>query len=627
MSIFFNELSLQIKVAQKTFQTESDLTNIIKLSLQISSNLMYQASFEQYSEIHSQYISFFAVLKEKLSDFKGKLNYQEIEDAFYFALSYEKIIPRLYISFIIACSFDIPDFLDLIIKILPSVAHPLRGYMLRYTVISFFPLNSEKLYDFAYSNFCEMLILLPQINVIHPSIFDAVLGLISMNISISLSRPNITFQNVIKFLNVTIKSENKVVKMSVIISVIQSISPQLFIENFSYFINLFKKFEVNHETIRTALYICMKTKDPKLSFDFASQTNFSDVCSEKVTKMAIEYKDFDVIKKCLHKWPKNNIYTLLYKELGISSFINNLSDSFHPTSSFTIQLLNDVNSEVPVEIVKKIIGFLDNSHSSEDEEAIIQMLYRNCYGYQDISYLFTPTNENKKSNLFLFKSNQLFQIVMMNLSQSKKNFNLILLYLNQASMANSTIDTKVRFFVICNVWPSDQSDEFLNQLKKFKEISQDDLCLIFSVFKRLDISDSVVDEFLGKCQIKNTLFSMLTYLVSVSKVNLIEKALIKLFEFDGEVLDIVERLKLYFGALNIVSALKTDVPIEKDIFLQVFEIINQSFQFFKKFSMFVLDSNNNIQEKWKSYLVNYSNSKVFSIYHDQIVLIIDLYFQ
>ena len=119
---------------------------------------------------------------------------------------------------------------------------------------------------------------------------------------------------------------------------------------------------------------------------------------------------------------------------------------------------------------------------------------------------------------------------------------------------------------------------------------------------------------------------MLTYLVSVSKVNLIEKALIKLFNFDGEILDIVERLKLYFGALNIVSALKTDAPLEKDIFLQVFEIINQSLQFFKKFSMFVLDSNNSVQERWKNYLINYSNSKVFSIYHDQIILIINSYF-
>lgn len=623
MSSLFNELSLQIKVAQQALQTESDLTNIVNLSLQISAVLMSQASFERYSEIHSQYISFFAILKDKLSEIKQKIEYQEIEDAFYLSLSYEKIIPRLYIAFIIACSFEVPEFLDIILKMLPAVTHPLRGYMLRYTIISFFPINSEKLYDFAYSNFCEMLILLPQINILHPSIFDAVLGLISMNISISLSCPNITFQNVINFLNIGMKNENKVVKMSIIISIVQSISPQLFIDNFSYFINMFKKFEVNPETVRTALYICMKTKDPKISFDFADKTNFSEVCSEKVTKMAVDYKNYDIIRKCMHKWPTKNIYTIVYKNLGISKFLEIVPDSFHPSSSFTIQLLKEVNSEVPLEIVKKIIDFIDDSHSVDDEEVIIQMIYRNYYGFQDISYLFTP---NQKKNLFLFKTNQLFQIVMMNLSQTKKNFDLILLYLNQASKPDSAIDTKVRFFIICNVWPSDQSDEFLNQLKKFKEISQDDLCLIFSVFKRLDISDSVVDHFLGKCQIKNTLFSMLTYLVSVAKVNLIEKALIKIFEFDGEILDLVERLKLYFGALNIVSALKTDVPIEKDIFLQAFEIIKQCFQFLKKFSMFVLDSSNNIQDKWKSYLVNYSNSKIFSAYHDQIILIINLYF-
>lgn len=625
MSNLFCELALQVKVAQQTFQTEADLTNIINLSLQTSLVLMSQVSFERYSEIHSQYISFFAMLKEKLSEMKNKLNYQEVEDAFYLSLSYEKIIPRLYISFIVASTFEIPEFLDVVLDMLPAVTHPLRGYMLRYTIISFFPTNSKKLYDFAYINFCEMLIFLPQINMLHPSIFDAVLGLISMNISISLSSPNTNFRNVSKFLDTVMTNGNKVVKMSVIISIVQSISPQLFIDNFSYFINIFKKSEVNPETTRTALYICMKTKNAKISYDFATQTSFSDACSAKVTKMAIENKDYDIIHKCLHKWPNENIYSIVYEGLGINQFIKIISDSFNPPSSFIIQILNDVNSEVPIEIVKKIIGFFDNSHSAEDEEVIIQMLYRTSYDNKNITALFTP-DQNKETKLFLIKTNQLFQIVMMNLYQSKKNFNLILSYLNQASLPDSTIDTKVRFFVICNVWPSDHSDEFLNQLKKFKEISQDDLCLIFSVFKRLDISDSVVDEFLRRCKIKNTLFSMLTYLVSVSKVNLIEKALIKLFNFDGEILDIVERLKLYFGALNIVSALKTDAPLEKDIFLQVFEIINQSLQFFKKFSMFVLDSNNSVQERWKNYLINYSNSKVFSIYHDQIILIINSYF-
>lgn len=624
MSSLFCELALQIKVAHQTFQTESDLANIINLSFQISSVLMSQVSFERYSEIHSQCIAFFGLLRDKLIEIKDKFKHEELEDAFYLALSYEKIIPRLYVSLMIACSFEIPEFLDIIIKMLPAVTHPLRGYMLRYAAISFFPPNSDKLFDFSYSNFCEMLTFLPQINIVHPSIFDAVLGLISMNISISLSSHNTDFNHVVQFLEKAMIIENKVVKMSIIISVVQTISPQLFNENFSYFIKLFKNLDVNQETIRTALYICVKTKDPKIAFDFATQTNFSEACSEKVVKMAIECKNFDVIKNCLTAWPNQNIFMIVYKSLGFYQFIENISKSFHPTSPLINQLLNDINSEVPIEIVKKIIEFCDNSHLPEDEDAIVQMIYKNCYDCQDISYLFTPDD---KSYLFLFKSNQLFQIVLMNLYQAKKSFELILSYLNQASLPASLIDPKVRFFVICNVWPSNRSDEFLNQLEKFQDISQDDLCLIFSVFKRLDITDTVAGTFLEKCKNRNSLLSILSYLVSVSKVNLIERALTKLFEFDGDIFDIVERLKLYFGVLNVVSALKTEVPLKKDIFQEVFEIISQSFQFSKKFSMFVLDPNNSLLGKWKNYLINYSNAIVFSDYHDKIKLIIDLYFQ
>ncbi|OHT03082.1 hypothetical protein TRFO_29601 [Tritrichomonas foetus] len=395
-SSLFHELSAFIKKTQQLFQTKISFQQMIEISLKISYALTYEASFEQYAELHSQCIAFYGVLRQKIVDMH--LDKNEIEDGFYLALSAEKIIPRLYVALVIACSVENDEYLDIIIKMLISVTHPLRGFMLRFTAISLFPMKSPKLPDFAYQNFLEMLYLIPKFNNIFEignlSVFDAICGWLSSNISISLFAANFQTKYIQIFLMEAEKVYDDRIKLSIVSSVAQTIPHYSIVENIDAFASIFRSLEVSEESVHSILFICSRSRSAKDSFLLVSKTKFSLICSQKITQMAIMTRDYEAMVMCMNEWKENDdIILMIYNEIGIHKF-SRIIPNFIKSSQILLNFFNDVDSLVPKEAIRKMFRFLDSFHSVEIELAIDKMLKRvsKIHKFDNFLSLNTLTN-------------------------------------------------------------------------------------------------------------------------------------------------------------------------------------------------------------------------------------------
>lgn len=727
MSAITSKLSAQINYAERIIQTESDLHKSLKIAFSLFGELAKDIPPKPYFEIHSQFMLFFEILLHRISILKQESSDSFLDETFNLVLSHERIVPRLYNAIIFACGINNQEYIDLITKMLPAVSHPLRGFMLRYTFIFLYPKYSPTLKEFALSNFSEML---KSIELIHfqPNLIpDAPLQWLNTNITISLSGSNFSQKLLRSYFDQASQVKNETIKLSIILSIIQILSYPNLVMALPNFTSLFRSFSINDNTNNAAILFCSLLKNPSESFDFASKTPFSSICSEKATQCALLNSDYGIVKNCIIEWPNENILDMIYQSIGTEKMIHVLPPSFKLPTLFLLKLIDNVQQDIDKETVRKLILTIHFSHSVEIEDAIVRMIYRNKYDENTITFIFEPpfiyestqqdspnqydysnltrvndslahqikenegsSNENDHSKItqlkldssldtvtesqfseltlssekinesgqelenipsdvsiviekpilskrhisdyieitnqpFTFKTSHLFQLVIMAMAQSNVDFRTIHYYINSSLQPDSLIDQNVSLCVLCSVWPSGHSEDFVNLLRKIHSVTQDDLCMICNAFERLQIDNKDIEYFTSQCKSKDALMSLLRYLISTTDENAIEKTIIRIFELDGILAGVVERLKLYFEVLNIVAEIKNDISINSDIFQTIFEIILQIIQFTRRFPMFIIDSNVNTSERFLKCLRNYASIKIFKNFHDKINMIIELY--
>lgn len=220
----------------------NNIVQIIYSGLQLTSCLSFDLDIDSYCELHSICLIYFGNLRKALSD-KSRFNKDKLNIAFEISLSCRCVLPRLYLALLIACTTKNKEQLKLISEMLLAVSHPLRGLLLRFTAISFFPKCPELadlLVDFAVTNFKEMLFLLSGFLKIYPKSKQLACQWLTSNTTISLflsdNNPNI----VKSFFDFAKACKENYVSIAIVDSISQSIEGPQIPKYFDLFADFFK---------------------------------------------------------------------------------------------------------------------------------------------------------------------------------------------------------------------------------------------------------------------------------------------------------------------------------------------------------------------------------------------------
>ena len=232
-----------------TFQFENDLNNayinlnsndislIINSSLILFSNLNFELLFDDFKEIHSKIISYIILLKEKLSNYTQK----ELENGFFLTLLCNKLVPRLYLSFIFSILLNESKYLIFIIDLIPSLNHFLRGFFFRFMITQFFPNNNLNYDKFIIKIFLEMIHFYSDLKIKFENSEFTICGIIGIVIMNSIN----SITDLTWILTQYIDTSIKICSQNLSISIIRSIIQALPIEKYTLYSELFKKYFFN----------------------------------------------------------------------------------------------------------------------------------------------------------------------------------------------------------------------------------------------------------------------------------------------------------------------------------------------------------------------------------------------
>lgn len=534
----------------------------VAILLSLYDKLAEDTPFEQYAEIQSKLMSFFGVIKSILA---YKYSRDELEEGLDAALSYEKLVPRLYVAYAIACSLASSEHLNLVISMFGSVGHPLRAFMLRFTAISFYPASDANLVLFAEQNFIEMQMLSPSVIELFPASEDAVCGWLTANVSIGVTSSGQDPHTIINYINSAINyqyQENMAV--SIVSAVVQSLSSEKVVASVPALLKFFNEMPVNDSLAKLASFCCQKIGNLSKSFDFITQTKLAKTLSNKMFQMAVDSKDKDVLKRMLEKWPTDHFLSTVLKTLGSETFIEVAPVLTHVHTKIIIVCITSLERVEDIASVKRIVSGIAEVHDHELESALLSMFMTLDLGAEEIKLIC--------SEPFHFTTNELFTYVM-NIMKQRQQPLSALTGLYDRAMA---IDQKVRIETLCSLWtPTDTYEDFMKCFSG-NTLDEDVILSVLSTFGNVSPTTEILEEFLKRCYSRNGLFVFLDYLKRVNASDdIMNKAIIKSLSLDVGMFEMSSIANLYIDTLAFISELA--VPFDSNILSDIVENVTLIF--------------------------------------------------
>jgi hypothetical protein len=131
---------MKFQKAQQVLKTSLNVWAQVTSPFNLYEGLCVVRDFETYAELHQKYLSCFTNLIATLRS-TGHFKVQELENADRAPMICEKLIPRIYICMLIAFGHPTPLMAREVIGWVPRGTHTLQQFMLRFTILSLYPLE------------------------------------------------------------------------------------------------------------------------------------------------------------------------------------------------------------------------------------------------------------------------------------------------------------------------------------------------------------------------------------------------------------------------------------------------------------------------------------------------------
>ena len=334
---------------EEFLHVSNDIIPIVKQSLNLAETLSFDYELSDYSLIHSSFLIYLRVLHRTLSN-KSKFSQNTLIYGFYFSLRHSLVIPRLYISMIIASNIEDTSHLKSVCAMFPSVSHPLRGLMLRFTAITFFPHDSDILVPFTVTNFNEMMYLINGFLDLYPDEIQTASEWIASNISISLT---IVSDSILinHYIDEAISCNIEELGAASINSVVLSIPQHSFEQYLPKLKQYFLHANVNELNIKSVSEIIANVENAKTAYEFMKSIHYEEQCAIDVALSALEEKDYETLSKLEQT---DEILMLILEEAGPEVFVD-LAKPFERGSPLVKEFVRRLKPSVDPVKTRKIM--------------------------------------------------------------------------------------------------------------------------------------------------------------------------------------------------------------------------------------------------------------------------------
>ena len=366
----------------------TDIEEIIKNTIKLSNYFLKPLPLTNYVDLHTSSLSYFSSLKKYLSK-RNIFTEQTLKDGYRIAFACETLIPRMYTVLMISCALEEERRLKTLAKTLLSVTNPLRGMVLRYTAISFFPTKSDLLIEFARENYSEMLYLVPRFLKIYPEAVNQVSEWVSANISIALFICKDSDDLFNHFFQNAVLIENQEVAVNIVSSIEQNIETNMLINHFSDFQGFINKIDINEKTSILAENIIRHAKLAKDAFQFVREIKFRNDFAILLTQIAIDQKDYDTIKECATLWPQEDVFNLIFSICGHNKFVT-LVPSIQNGAEISLTFVKTATTDVLPSALRKVLENEMVKRTPSMDELLTNFTKDNHLSSQFIQTVFSP---------------------------------------------------------------------------------------------------------------------------------------------------------------------------------------------------------------------------------------------
>ena len=366
----------------------TDIEQIIQNTLKVSQIFINNFPLKDYVECHSMSLSYFSSLKKHLS--KRNLFSQEyLDEGFKMAFRSELLIPRLYTALMLCCTSDNEENLNTLMQCLMSVTNPMRGLLLRFTAITFFPTKSKIFISFAKENYDEMLYLLQRFLRIYPDAISQVSDWITPNISITFFICKDSDDLFVHFFEKAANFENPEIAVNLVACIEQNIEKQMLINHFEDFQKFINKSELVEKTSIVTENIIRHCGSAKDAFSFIQAIKFRNDFAMLLTQIAIDQKDFETIKQCASLWPQEDVFNLIFSTCGHNKFVF-LVPSIQNGAEISMTFVKTATAEVMPSALRKVLENEMIKRTQSMDELITQFTCQNNLTNSFINEVFAP---------------------------------------------------------------------------------------------------------------------------------------------------------------------------------------------------------------------------------------------
>lgn len=525
----FDSIASQMEVL---LDTCDDLEEIVLNSLNLCRGLCWNLSLDKYMEIHSRCLSYLAFMKKVLS--KGKFSEAALQKAFMKTLECTLVVPRLYVSLVIACSMSNQRNLQSVVAMLPGVSHPLRGILMRFTAISFFPKDSPQFLDFSVSNFSEILSMFPEFLSLYPDEIGLACGWLTANISMSLFLSNSNDEFIRKFFVAANGYNDERVSIEIVDSIVQSVDAQELPKLFPMVIEFINGVSVAENTRPIVASCCRLCNEPSAIFNFATRTPFVSELGIQVTDTAIRQKDISTVRNCATQWMHDDVHMRILKEMGTNLYASVIDTV--PSEEVVKEFVRIADDETTGESLRKVLIGRMMQRSEDLEACLCEMIRRIKPQREFLASVFADP--------FVFIGKDLIQYVCAASLRCGVDFRLIIDFLDRTSGYDTSI-------MMISVYDRNYGDELVDRLINIEyEFARRYLIIRLSEF---NVSSEKINMLFAQCrtEVEYREFCLLAHMRRDN--DLLRRALNAWLCCDARCCTIKGQIDIYIGILNVLG--------------------------------------------------------------------------
>jgi len=338
-------------IYESKIEEQTSIKDIVHLSLELCSFLNKKVPITDYLTNHSYLVLYLQVFYEKISNLSEIKS--DLDSGYNLALRCNLLMPRLYISYMLALSLHDSEKIDMILSMIPALSNPIKGIALRFTILSFFPLYSKTFIDQSLDFYLDMLSMTRVLEQFGDFSVSSYCDMVCSSASIVLSR-KANYSDICLLINYIFMNVSQELSIGLIRTILLSIENSFIVENHNLFHDFIKTLSLSEKSLDLIRFITSRINSIRIRFEILRNTVFEQHFLHELFSSALKEGNSSLLSDILSEKPKHDILCSALAELGVERFIF-LSPEYPKGNPIIEEIIKLITPSINPVLVRKIL--------------------------------------------------------------------------------------------------------------------------------------------------------------------------------------------------------------------------------------------------------------------------------